>query len=204
MLVAELLLRESLSESLCENWCENLCELLRENLVTKNLRPNALCNFHHKNSANLRLCSGTFLGNERRRPKSEMLGFSQRGHALRRCRATMSAHASKPSDFFCFYLWCQGYFRNLFFKVCRWMGKTEPIMVPFAEDNASNRPRKTFDPKKFTGTLVGACWSRINREVQTVKWEAGKEGAAETGVKMGPEKAHIPWIRGKNGAQTVN
>ena len=36
--------------------------------------------------------------------------------------------------------------------------------------------------------------SCVNREVQTVNWEAGKEGAAETGVKMGPEK----------GAYTVN
>ena len=35
------------------------------------------------------------------------------------------------------------------------MGKTEVIMVAFAEDNASNRPRKIFDPKNSTGTLVG-------------------------------------------------
>ena len=27
-------------------------------------------------------------------------------------------------------------------------------MVAFAEDNASNRPRKIFAPKKSTGTLV--------------------------------------------------
>ena len=45
---------------------------------------------------------------------------------------------------------------------------------------------------------------RINREVQTVNWEAGKKGAVETGVKKGLKKAHKPWIRGKKGAQTVN
>ena len=45
---------------------------------------------------------------------------------------------------------------------------------------------------------------RVNREAQTVNWEAGKEGAAETGVKSGVKKAHKPWIRGKKGAQTVN
>ena len=45
---------------------------------------------------------------------------------------------------------------------------------------------------------------RVNREVQTVNWEAGKEGAAETGVKSGLKKAHKPWIRRKKGAQTVN
>ena len=39
---------------------------------------------------------------------------------------------------------------------------------------------------------------RVNREVQTVNWEAGKEGAVETGVKSGLTKAHKPWIRGKN------
>ena len=38
---------------------------------------------------------------------------------------------------------------------------------------------------------------RINREVQTVNWEAGKKGAVETGVKRGLKKAHKPWIRGK-------
>ena len=45
---------------------------------------------------------------------------------------------------------------------------------------------------------------RVNREVQTVNWEAGKKGAVETGVKSGLKKAHKPWIRGKKGAQTVN
>ena len=43
-----------------------------------------------------------------------------------------------------------------------------------------------------------------DREVQTVNWEAGKEGVAEAGVKTGQKKAHKPWIRGKNSAQTVN
>ena len=37
---------------------------------------------------------------------------------------------------------------------------------------------------------------RVNREVQTVNWEAGKKGAVETGVKRGLKKAHKPWIRG--------
>ena len=52
----------------------------------------------------------------------------------------------------------------------------------------------------------GKCTSRgrVNREVQTVNWEAGKKGAVETGVKSGLKKAHKPWIRGKKGAQTVN
>ena len=45
---------------------------------------------------------------------------------------------------------------------------------------------------------------RANREVQTVNWEGGGEGAVERGVKSGLEKAHKPWIRGKKGAQTVN
>ena len=45
---------------------------------------------------------------------------------------------------------------------------------------------------------------RVNREVQTVNWEAGKQGAVETGVKSGLKKAHKPWIGGKKGAQTVN
>ena len=45
---------------------------------------------------------------------------------------------------------------------------------------------------------------RVNREVQTVNWGAGKKGAVETGVKSGLKKAHKPWIRGKKGAQTVN
>ena len=44
----------------------------------------------------------------------------------------------------------------------------------------------------------------VNREVQTVNWEAGKGEAVETGVKRGPKKAHEPWIWGKNSAQTVN
>ena len=38
----------------------------------------------------------------------------------------------------------------------------------------------------------------VNREVQTVNWEAGKKGAVETGVKSGLKKAHKLWIRGKN------
>ena len=45
---------------------------------------------------------------------------------------------------------------------------------------------------------------RVNREVQTVNWEAGQKGAVETGVKSGLKKAHKPWIRGKNGTQTVH
>ena len=45
---------------------------------------------------------------------------------------------------------------------------------------------------------------RVNREVQTVNWEAGTKGAVETGVKSGLKKAHKPWIRGKKDAQTVN
>ena len=32
--------------------------------------------------------------------------------------------------------------------------------------------------------------SRVNREVQTVNWDAGKEGAAETGVRRGLKMAH--------------
>ena len=36
------------------------------------------------------------------------------------------------------------------------MGKSEAIMVAYAEDSASNRPREKFNPKKSTGTLVGA------------------------------------------------
>ena len=105
---------------------------------------------------NLRLCSGTLLGKERRRPKSETLGFCQPGRALRQFRATMSAHASKPSNVLSANVWCQGYCWNLFVKVYRWMGKTDLIVVAFAEDNAANRPRIKFDPKKSTGTLVGA------------------------------------------------
>ena len=87
---------------------------------------------------------GTLLGNERRRPKSEMLRFSQPGRALRRFRATMSAHASNCGV-------------NVTFGICLssstagWQ-KKEVIMVDFACDNASNRPRK-IDPKKSQGPL---------------------------------------------------
>ena len=142
-----------------------------ENFATKRFGKFSQQKIH----SNLRRCSGTLLGNERRRPKSEMLGISQPGRALRRFRTTMSAHASKPSNFLCVSLWCQGCFRNLFVKVYRWMGKTEVIMVVFAEDYASNRPRKIFDPKKSTGTLVGDWlgqytpgslqWAGIHHEV---------------------------------------
>ena len=45
---------------------------------------------------------------------------------------------------------------------------------------------------------------RANREVQTVNWEGGREGAVERGVKSSLKKAHKPWIGGKKGAQTVN
>ena len=45
---------------------------------------------------------------------------------------------------------------------------------------------------------------RANREVQTVNWEGGGEGAVERGVQSSLKKAHTPWIRGKNSAQTVN
>ena len=38
---------------------------------------------------------------------------------------------------------------------------------------------------------------RANREVQTVNWEGGGEGAVERGVKSSLKKAHKPWIRGK-------
>ena len=54
--------------------------------------------------------------------------------------------------------------------------------------------------KKSTTVFRG----RVNREVQTVNWEAGKKGVVVTGVKSGLKKAHKPWIRGKKGAQTVN
>ena len=55
-----------------------------------------------------------------------------------------------------------------------------------------------------TNSICYSYWGRVSREVQTVNWEAGKEGAVETGVKSGVKKAHKPWNRGKNGAQTVN
>ena len=45
---------------------------------------------------------------------------------------------------------------------------------------------------------------RANREVQTVNWEGGGEGAVERGVKSSLKRAHRPRIRGKKGAQTVN
>ena len=41
-----------------------------------------------------------------------------------------------------------------------------------------------------------------NREVQTVNWEGGKEGAVERGVKSSLKKAHKPWIRGAKKART--
>ena len=64
--------------------------------------------------------------------------------------------------------------------------------------------------------IVSKDRERVNREVQTVNWEAGKKGAVETGVKSGlkkginreleAKKAHKPWIReGLNReVQTVN
>ena len=39
---------------------------------------------------------------------------------------------------------------------------------------------------------------RANREVQTVNWEGGGEGAVERGVESSLKKAHKPWIRGTN------
>ena len=45
---------------------------------------------------------------------------------------------------------------------------------------------------------------RANREVQTVNWEGGGEGAVERGVKSSLKKAHKPWVKGNKGAQTVN
>ena len=54
------------------------------------------------------------------------------------------------------------------------------------------------------GWMKGASWGRVNREVQTVNWEGGGEGAGARGVKSSLKKAHKPWIRGKKGAQTVN
>ena len=48
-------------------------------------------------------------------------------------------------------------------------------------------------------TMVRGC---VNREVQTVNWEARKKGIAETGIKSGLKKANKPWSRGKNNAQT--
>ena len=59
-------------------------------------------------------------------------------------------------------------------------------------------------PKKSFSNYFPITRRRANREVQTVNWKAGKEGAAETGVKSSLKKAHKPWIRGKKGAQTVN
>ena len=67
-----------------------------------------------------------------------------------------------------------------------------------------------FQPSRIWSLWTSSCnickdfaWECINREVQTMNWEAGKEGAVETGVKRGLKKAHKPWIRGKKGAQTV-
>ena len=62
---------------------------------------------------------------------------------------------------------------------------------------------KDLEKRIFYSTRSSAR-RRVNREVQTVNWEAGKKGAVETGVKSGLKKAHKPWIRGKKGAQTVN
>ena len=52
--------------------------------------------------------------------------------------------------------------------------------------------------------LKKICRSRVNREVQIVNWEAGGEGAAETGVNRDLKRhtrreleakiAHKPWI----------
>ena len=40
-------------------------------------------------------------------------------------------------------------------------------------------------------------WGLLWSKVQTVRWEAGKEGAAETGVKRGLKRQHKPWTRAK-------
>ena len=40
----------------------------------------------------------------------------------------------------------------------------------------------------FPNNFVCVCSKLRKLCLQTVSWEAGKEGAAETGVKMGPEK----------------
>ena len=65
-------------------------------------------------------------------------------------------------------------------------------------------------PEQWSEQVKAKIWilthnrRRVNRELQTVNWGPGKEGAAESGVKRGLKKAHKPWIRGKNGTQTVN
>ena len=51
--------------------------------------------------------------------------------------------------------------------------------------------------KTNTKTYLGGIRRRVNCEAQTVNWEAGKEGVAETGAKGGPAKKSKPWIRGK-------
>ena len=73
------------------------------------------------------------------------------------------------------------------------------VLLPTLLDNVS---------ELITGYRYRLCTKlyrrRANREVQTVNWEAGKEGAVERGVNSSLKKAHKPWIRGKKGAQTVN
>ena len=59
---------------------------------------------------------------------------------------------------------------------------------------------KSVRNQSENATLEGAQ----NREVQTVNWEGGGEGAVERGVKSSLKKSHKPRIRGKKGAQTVN
>ena len=70
-------------------------------------------------------------------------------------------------------------------------------------DSGRDFPKLSRDfPEIFLVKPYPKDRGRVNREAQTVNWEAGKKGAVETGVKSGLKKARKPWIRGKKGAQT--
>ena len=60
--------------------------------------------------------------------------------------------------------------------------------------------REIFEDQQDLQRLKARKLWSANRELMGL----AKKGVVETGVKRGLKKAHKPWIRGKNGAQTVN
>ena len=73
-----------------------------------------------------------------------------------------------------------------------------PSGFPVAKKRKAQRIRGKFR-SSFREKLNRGVRGRVNREVQTVNWEAGKEGGCRDRCQERPEKqkAHKPWIRRK-------
>ena len=99
-------------------------------------------------------------------------------------------------------LWMIGLMSVASLNTCTWTSLAElaslcPSIVLIQWENRGRKPLTFW-------VFGGFNRERVNREVQTVNWEGGGEGAVARGVKSSLKKAHKPWIRGTKGAQTVN